>query len=122
MKIRASIGVQSGDIKKEAHMAFCLGTLNEEKKEIETAIKYYKRLYFCARLLEDPIGASLALNRLGVAYHKLKNFEKSLLFHLKHMEQTEKGSIFASYYNIGISYRLLGNIEKSLEFFKKAFD
>lgn len=42
MKIRAAIGVQSGDIKKEAHMAFCLGTLNEEKKDFSTAIKYYK--------------------------------------------------------------------------------
>lgn len=44
------------------------------------------------------------------------------MFHLKHLEQTEKSSIFVSYYNIGISYRLLGNIEKSLEFFKKAFE
>lgn len=52
-------------------MAFCLGTLNEEKKDLDSAIKYYKRLYFCARILEDPVGASLALNRLGVAYHKL---------------------------------------------------
>lgn len=52
-------------------MAFCLGTLNEERKDMKLAIKYYKRLYFCARILEDPVGAALALNRLGVAFHKI---------------------------------------------------
>lgn len=89
---------------------------------MKLAIKYYKRLYFCARILEDPVGAALALNRLGVAFHKIQNFEKSLLFHIKHLEQTEKDSRFASYYNIGISYRLIGNYEKSLEFFLKALE
>jgi len=38
------------------------------------------------------------------------------------MEQTEKDSLFASYYNIGISYRLLNNYEKASEFFKKSLD
>jgi len=71
MKIWATVGVQAGDIKKEAHMAFCLGTLNEDKQDMKTAIKYYKRLYFCAWILEDPVGAALALNRLGVAFHKI---------------------------------------------------
>jgi len=42
MQIRATVGVQAGDIKKEAHMAFCLGTLNEERKDMKLAIKYYK--------------------------------------------------------------------------------
>jgi len=41
---------------------------------------------------------------------------------MKHLEQTEKDNIFASYYNIGISHRLLGNNDKALEFFKKAYD
>mgnify|MGYP002413369470 FL=1 len=103
-------------------MAFCLGTLNEERQDMKLAIKYYKWLYFCARIIEDPVGAALALNRLGVAFHKIQNFEKSLLFHLKHLEQTEKDQKFASFYNIGISYRLLGNYEKSQEFFLKALE
>lgn len=53
-------------------------------------------------MLDDPIGASLALNRIGVAYYKKKKFEKSLKFHLKHCEFTDKENVFASYYNIGI--------------------
>lgn len=99
-------------------MAFCLGSLNEEKKDMRKAIKYYKRFFFCARILEDPIGAALALNRLGVAYHKVKNYQKSLLFHLKHKEYTDKENIFAAFYNIGISYRLLKNYNAS----SKAFE
>jgi len=32
-------------------------------------------------MLDDPIGASLALNRIGVSYYKKKKIEKSLKFH-----------------------------------------
>ena len=72
--MRAKAGVQAGDIQKEAHMAFALGALNEEEKNFKKAVKFYKRFFFCARILEDPVGASLGLNRLGVMYHKLKNY------------------------------------------------
>lgn len=72
--LRAKAGVQAGDIQKEAHMAFALGNLNEEQKNYKKAIKFYKRFFFCARILEDPVGASLGLNRLGVMYHKIKNY------------------------------------------------
>ena len=58
-------------------MAFALGNLNEQEKNYKKSIKFYKRFFFCARILEDPVGASLGLNRLGVMYHKLKNYRKS---------------------------------------------
>ncbi len=70
--------MQAGDIQKEAHMAFALGNLNEDEKNYKKAIKFYKRFFFCARILEDPVGASLGLNRLGVMYHKLKNYGKTI--------------------------------------------
>lgn len=66
-------------------MAFALGNLNEEDKNYKKAIKFYKRFFFCARILEDPVGASLGLNRLGVMYHKLKNYSKFLKY--KHYRQ-----------------------------------
>ena len=31
MTMRARAGVQVGDVQKEAHMAYCLGTLNENQ-------------------------------------------------------------------------------------------
>jgi len=103
-------------------MAFALGNLNETDKNYKKSIKFYKRFFFCARILEDPVGASLGLNRLGVMYHKLRNYEKSLQFHLKHMQFTDNENIFASFYNIGISYRLLKNFEESINYFKKALE
>ena len=62
-------------------MAFALGNLNEDEKNFKKAIKFYKRFFFCARILEDPVGASLGLNRLGVMYHKLKNYRKDTPFY-----------------------------------------
>jgi hypothetical protein len=57
-------------------------------------------------MLDDPVGASLALNRIGVAYYKKRKISKSLKFHLKHCEFTDKENVFAAYYNIGICYRI----------------
>lgn len=121
IRMRAKAGVQAGDVKKEAHMAFCLGSLNEDKN-VNKSIRYYKRFFFCARILEDPVGAALALNRLGVAYHKVKNHEKSLMFHLKHKEYTDKENLFAAYYNLGISQRLLKKYDESVQSFTKALE
>jgi hypothetical protein len=53
-------------------------------------------------MLDDPVGASLALNKIGVAYYKYRKYSKSLRFHLKHLEFTDKENTFAAYYNIGI--------------------
>jgi tetratricopeptide (TPR) repeat protein len=103
-------------------MAFNLGKINEEKKNYKTCIKYYKRFFFCARILEDPVGASLALNRLGVAYHKLKNYERSLQFHLKHKQFCDTENMFAALYNIGVSCRLLRQYENSIEAFQNALE
>jgi hypothetical protein len=46
MTIRAKAGVQSGDVQKEAHMAYNLAILNEEKKNLKKAIRFYKRFFF----------------------------------------------------------------------------
>jgi hypothetical protein len=40
-------------------------------------------------MLDDPVGASLALNRIGVANYKKKKYDKSLKFHMKHNEFTD---------------------------------
>ncbi|CDW73352.1 tpr domain containing protein [Stylonychia lemnae] len=106
--LRAKAGVQAGDIQKEAHMAFALGNLNENEKNYKKSIKFYKRFFFCARILEDPVGASLGLNRLGVMYHKLKNYDNE--------------NVFASYYNLGISYRLMRDFDTSIKNFKQALE
>ena len=60
-------------------------------------------------MLDDPVGSSLALNRIGVAYYKKRKINKSLKFHLKHCEFTDKENVFASQYNIGICSRILGS-------------
>ena len=122
MTIRARAGVQAGDVQKEAHMAYSLAKLNEDKKKYKTAIRFYKDFFFYARLLEDPIGSALAFNRIGVAYHKLRQYNKSLSFHKKHMEFSDTENIFASHYNSGICHRFLNNNEDSIVEFTKAME
>jgi tetratricopeptide (TPR) repeat protein len=73
-------------------------------------------------MLDDPIGASLALNRIGVAYYKAKKYNKSAIFHLKHSEFTDKENLFASFYNLGICYRILGQYDSSIDYFNRALE
>merc|ERR1712000_43587 len=65
LNMRAKAGLYARDIQKEAHISFSLGMLNEEKKHYKDSIKHFKRFFFCARILDDSMGAGLALNRLG---------------------------------------------------------
>jgi tetratricopeptide (TPR) repeat protein len=93
-------------------------------------VKFYKRFFFCARLLDDPVGAGLALNRLGIVYYKARRYgkgcnnliEKSLQFHKKHKEFADKENLFAAYYNIGITNRFLKKYEDALESFNNALE
>ena len=103
-------------------MAFALGNLNEEEKNFKKAIKFYKRFFFCARILEDPVGASLGLNRLGVMYHKLRHYDKSLQFHLKHKQFTDNENLFAAHYNAGVSHRLLKNFKGAIDAFNAGLE
>lgn len=91
-----------------------MGDMNETQGSVKLAVKFFKRFFFCARVLEDPVGASLALNRIGVGYYKDKKYLKSLKFHLKHIEFTDKENLFASFYNVGICYRIMKDYEKSI--------
>ena len=120
MTMRATAGVQAGDVQKEAHMSYCLGVLNEQKKSYKEAAKFYKRFFFCARLLDDPIGAALGLNRLGVLYHNMNKHSKALQFHLKHLELTDKDNRFAALYNLGITHRTLACFTDSLAVLNQA--
>ena len=103
-------------------MAYSLAKLNEDKGKLKTCIRYYKDFFFYARLLEDPVGSSLAFNRIGVAYHKLREYEKSLSFHKKHLEFSDSENMFAAFYNCGIAYRFMKKFEQSIKEFEKALD
>ena len=76
----------------------------------------------CAQSMEDKIGVSLALNRLGVNYFNLGRADKSVDFHLKNLELSDQENCFAAYYNLGISYRSLKKFEEALHYFQTAND
>ena len=120
--LRAKSGLPSGDIQKEAHTAYYLGKLNEDQENFKVALSFYKRLYFCSRILEDPFGASLALNRLGIVYFKSKKIIKSIKFHMKHCKITDNDNAFIAYYNIAICHRILADYSKAYWYFSKALE
>lgn len=82
--MKAKNGIKVGDIQNEAHMAFMMAMINESQKKYIQAIKFMKRFYFCAKMLDDYQGAEIALNKIGICYHNAGDFEKSMNFHYKH--------------------------------------
>ena len=67
-------------------MAFCMSIIHDESGKYGHSIKFLKRLYFCAKLLDDFEGAEIAINKIGISYFMMGEYEKSLNFHSKHME------------------------------------
>ena len=65
-------------------MAYIMAVVNENHKKFTQSVKFLKRFYFCAKLLDDYQGAEIALNKIGMAYHNAGDFSKSLTFHYKH--------------------------------------
>jgi hypothetical protein len=88
LMMRAKGGIQAGDIPKEAHMAFYLGLMNEEEKKYEEALKFYKKYFISAKLLQDIYGTELALNRIAVIYSNLLDFGK--IFFFNHINKRSK--------------------------------
>jgi len=120
--VRAKAGMQAGDVQKEAHLSFYLGMVHETKKEFRQAVRAYRKFLTCAQSMEDKIGVALALNRLGVNYFNLGRADKSVDFHMKNLELSDKENSFAGYYNLGISFRTLKSYEESLQYFQTGLE
>ena len=60
-----------GDIQREAHMAFAMSVSHIKQNKFTVAIKFLKRLFFCAKLLDDFEGLEIALNQIGVCYYNI---------------------------------------------------
>ena len=121
LMIRAKGGIKNNDIIKEAHMAFYLGIMNEEEKRYEEALKFYKKYFLSAKLLQDIYGTELALNRIAVLFSNIFDYEQSIYYNEKHKEITTHNlNGFVAFYNCGICYRVLENFDKSIENFQTA--
>jgi hypothetical protein len=111
IQIKAKNGIRVGDIQNEAHLAFVCGYMSEQQKKFENAIKFYKRFFFCAKLLDDQQGTEIALNKMGVNYFLMGHFDKSMSFHCKHqsfLEANQKSNMrgqMISLYNSAICMR-----------------
>jgi len=53
----------------------------EQRKSYADAVKYYKKYYTCAKMMEDKIGLALASNRIAINYFYCNDVEKSIDFH-----------------------------------------
>ena len=118
---RAKGGIKVGDITKEAHMAFYLGVMNEEEKKYENALKFYKKYFLSAKLLQDIYGTELALNRIAVLFSNIYDYQQSKYYNEKHKEiTTHKLNAFVANYNCGICYRALEDYDSSISNFEEA--
>lgn len=118
---RAKGGIKAGDITKEAHMAFYLGIMNEEEKNYENALKFYKKYFLSAKILQDIYGTELALNRIAVLFSNIYDYNQSIYYNEKHKEITTHNlNGFVAFYNCGVCYRILEKFEESIKNFETA--
>ena len=47
-------------------------------KNYKKAIKFHKKFFSCAKLMEDKVGMALAMNRIGINYFNLGLAEDSI--------------------------------------------
>jgi len=73
-------------------MAYAMAHSHEEQKKYLIAVKFLKRLFLCAKLLDDFEGTEISLNKIGICYYMGGKFEESLSFHAKHFELTQSSS------------------------------
>mmetsp|Transcript_28372 Transcript_28372/g.42973 ORF Transcript_28372/g.42973 Transcript_28372/m.42973 type:complete len:88 (+) Transcript_28372:995-1258(+) len=71
-------------------MSFCMALINEDGQQYGVAIKFLKRFYFCAKLLEDHEGTEIALNKIGICFFMAGEFLKAFHFHKRQGETTLK--------------------------------
>ena len=84
--IRARQGIKIGEIQKEAHMAYAMAIQQQKMGNFIVATRFLKRLFLCSKLLEDNQGTAISLNLIGICYYRAGQFDKSLVFHKKHLE------------------------------------
>ncbi|NLM96074.1 MAG: tetratricopeptide repeat protein [Halanaerobiaceae bacterium] len=85
--------------------------------EIDEAIFYYE-----LALEYDPEYAQ-AYSNLGLAYYKMRRYDKSIENSREAIELTDNDIIKASsYYNIAMAYEAMGEWEKALENYRKALE
>lgn len=75
-----------------------------------------------AQRVGDKIGITLAMNRLGISYHYLRQYKESLEYHLQALAISNREDAFASYYNIGVASRKLENYTQALNYLEKALE
>lgn len=53
----------------------------ESNKTYKEAVKFYKKYFTCARMMEDKIGLALGANRIAVNYFNNGQYDKSIEYH-----------------------------------------
>jgi tetratricopeptide (TPR) repeat protein len=115
---------RAGKNRMEGLTHYKLGCKYEELNDAQRAIKHYKRFFAIAQELGDGVGTSLALNCLGVCYHRRKgmdNLKVALDYHMKHWEMADVQGKIVAHINMGLVYQKLGQIEQATENYKQAF-
>lgn len=87
--MRAKAGMSTEDIQKEAHLAFYLGMVYEEKRSHHSAVKFYKRFLGFAKAMEDKIGMALGSNRVAVNLFYAGQVSKSIAFHHENLKLSD---------------------------------
>lgn len=119
LMLRAKSGLKIGDQQKEAHLLFYMGIVSENKQDYKKSCGYFKRFFKFAKNMQDKVGMTFALNRIGIAYYFLEKYKLAINFNKRCLEMIDGDNEYSVLYNMGICFRKLKDYFESLRFFEK---
>lgn len=106
-------------IENEYFLSFFKALNFEKMKNFVQAAQHYTHYLQFAEAGDDTTGPCFAFNRLSNCYFKQKEFDQSLKFAMRAMNQVDEEAVYIPIHNIGLIYRRLSYYEKSRDYFNR---
>lgn len=115
-----------GDPKHEGALLFTMGVWHYAHDLPQQAIAYFESALANAEDMGYRIGMALALNRMGVVYHEIEQYEKALtifqrmLSVLEDADSDQQAWVATALLNIASAYEATERTEKAIEYYQRA--
>eukprot|EP00285_Hemiselmis_virescens_P007370 CAMPEP_0173401342 /NCGR_PEP_ID=MMETSP1356-20130122/50575_1 /TAXON_ID=77927 ORGANISM="Hemiselmis virescens, Strain PCC157" /NCGR_SAMPLE_ID=MMETSP1356 /ASSEMBLY_ACC=CAM_ASM_000847 /LENGTH=207 /DNA_ID=CAMNT_0014361461 /DNA_START=57 /DNA_END=677 /DNA_ORIENTATION=+ len=90
-----------------------MGVLHDNAKEYDKAVLCYEQYLQAARGAGDAKGEQLALNSIGIDWHKMGEFDKAIDVHSQHLQMADIPGKFVAHCNLGLAFAEINESEKA---------
>ncbi|CAD2217664.1 hypothetical protein AGDE_03208 [Angomonas deanei] len=119
---RAQSALRAGQADRAARLFCLVGCLHYNSANMELALGGFEKALECFERAQQPRGAALCHNMLGVCNYHLGRYKTSLVHH---KQQETLGGAYAAAVaqtNMGVCYAALGDLEFAVQAFEDALE